>query len=366
MRATFALGCVLLSLAGIAVPASGAAPCQAHVILFVPSGVRPPAGHQQRIDQVVEYAEAFFRRELKRWGHDPVTMPFRRAADGRTEVTVMRGKLATAQYKPVTVRAEVMDALRRERRLEGGRQVWWILVYAGEPPAKFPGFLGGFGQEIGGWAVCNFDTTAGRIDPAAPLGSEFLEKIMLKGMIHELGHGFQLPHVGPLGRGGPSNTLMGPTHRHYRRVLPNGGPQVHLSEAEAAMLATHPAFRGASDDRGPLPQVEAQDMRYTVGPRGDTLIVSGRVRASQRPRYALVADESDARPGEYWTKTYVGKVGADGAFEVVISEPSASNGTLKTWFAFESGTQTGNGKLRGRDSGVPKAYLYNQRTWTFN
>ena len=78
-----------------------------------------------------------------------------------------------------------------------------------------------------------------------------------------------------------------------------------------------------------------------------------------------MADESDARPGEYWTKTYVGKVGADGAFEVIVSEPSPANGTLKTWFAFENGAQTGDGREPRRESGIAKAYTYSRQQWTF-
>ena len=89
------------------------------------------------------------------------------------------------------------------------------------------------------------------------------------------------------------------------------------------------------------------------------------MRASRRAVYALVADESDARPGEYWTRTYVGKVAPDGAFEVILSEPSESNGTLKTWFAFENGALTGDGRLHGRDGGIPKAYIYSRRGWEF-
>jgi hypothetical protein len=100
-------------------------------------------------------------------------------------------------------------------------------------------------------------------------------------------------------------------------------------------------------------------------PRNNSIVVSGRLRAPQRAVYALVADESDARAGEYWTKTYVGKVAPDGAFEVIVSEPSESNGTLKTWFAFDTGAQTGDGKLRGRESGISKAYTYSRRQWTF-
>ncbi len=365
MRAGLIFGFILLLVAPIEALADGADRCQVHVILFVPSDVTPPKGYQQRVDQIVDYTESFFQREFKRWGHKNTVMPFRRSADGRVEVTMVRGTERTSHYKPVTVRAEVMDGLRREKKLDGGRQIWWILVYAGEPPARFAGFLGGVGVQIGGWSVCNFDTRPGRIDPAAELGSEFLESMALKGMMHELGHAFGLPHVGPLTRDNAGNTLMGPTHANYRRVISMREDRVYLSEAEAAMLSTHPAFRGASDERGGLPTVEVQNMRYAANRRNKTIVVSGRVRAEQRAVYALVADESEARPGEYWTKTYVGKVARDGAFQVIVSEPSESNGTLKTWFAFESGAQTGDGRTRGRESGIPKAYTYSRQQWTF-
>ena len=48
-----------------------------NVVLFVPAGVKINAGYQQRIDEIVGYAEVFFRRELRRWGHVPAAMPFR-------------------------------------------------------------------------------------------------------------------------------------------------------------------------------------------------------------------------------------------------------------------------------------------------
>jgi hypothetical protein len=279
---------------------------------------------------------------------------------------VIRGKEKTADYKPVPVRAEVMNTLRAQRKITEDRQIWWIMVYPGDPPARFAAFLGGYGVEIGGWAVCNLDTTPGRIDPAAQLGADFLEKIALKGMIHELGHGFQLPHIGPLKREGPGNTLMGPTHINFRRVVPNAPDRVYLSEAEAAIFASHPAFRGAPDTRGPLPKPQVQDLKFTVNRGANSITITGRVRAAPLPRYALVADESDDRPGEYWTKTYAAKVAPGGAFEVTISEPSQSNGTLKTWFVFETGAQTGDGQSRGRESGIPQPYTFARGQWTFN
>jgi hypothetical protein len=231
MKLPLYVGWLFLFGVSIEALADDAASCQVHVILFAPSDVRPPKNYQPRVDQIVGYTESFLQDGFKRWGHKNIVMPFRRSTDGHVEVTMMRGKERTSQYKPVTVRAEVMDAMRQQKKLDGGRQVWWIMVYAGDPPARFASFLGGFGPQIGGWSVCNFDTTPGRIDPAAPLGSEFLEKIALKGMIHELGHAFQLPHVGPLKRDNAGNTLMGPTHFNYRRVISTGEERVYLSEA---------------------------------------------------------------------------------------------------------------------------------------
>jgi predicted Zn-dependent protease len=365
MKAIGVMTWLLILAASSAAVAADVPRCQVHVILFMPSDVAPPRVYQPRVNEIANYTEAFFRRELKRWGHEKVVMPFRRSADGQVEVMMMRGKQKTSQYKPVSLRMEVMDELRRKNKINDAKQIWWIMVYAGDPPARFAAFLGGFGPQIGGWAVCNFDTTPGRIDPNAQLGSPFLEKIALKGMIHELGHGFGLPHIGPLKRDNGGNTLMGPTHHNFGRVIANED-RVYLSEAEAALFATHPAFRGAVDDRGQLPKVQVQNMKYAPNPQKKAIVVSGRVQGSQRAVYALVADESDERPGEYWTKTFVGKVGPDGAFEVMISEPAQTNGTLKTWFIFENGAHTGDGKSRSRESAIAKSYTYSGRQWTFN
>ncbi len=345
--------------------ASDESPCQVHLILFVPADVDPPTDYQPRIDQIVDYAESFFQREFKRWGHANYVMPFRRSADGHVEVTVMRGIKKTKEYKPVSVRMEVMDANRRDDKLSGGRQVWWIMMFRGRQAVE-SSFLGGFGQEIGGWAVCNLDVTPGRVNPEGELGSNFLKKLMLKGMLHELGHGFQLPHIGPLRHDDAGNTLMGPTHANYERVFPVREERVYLSEAEAAIFATHPAFQGVTDRPGPLPKIEVQNVRYTVNRKDNTFVVNGRLSSERRAVYGLVADESDARPGEYWTKTYVGKIGPDGDFEVIVSEPPESNGTLKLWFAFDDGTQTGDGKSRGRESGISRTYKYSRKQWTFN
>jgi hypothetical protein len=93
MGATRISGWAFLFLAPAATLADDVAPCQVHVVLFVPADVRPPRGYGQRIDQIVAYTESFLRREFRRWGHEKIVMPFRRSAGGHVEVTMIRGKV---------------------------------------------------------------------------------------------------------------------------------------------------------------------------------------------------------------------------------------------------------------------------------
>ena len=115
-----------------------------------------------------------------------------------------------------------------------------------------------------------------------------------------------------------------------------------MSRAEA--LDAH-----VPDDRGRLPKVEVEDMKYAADPRRKAIVVSGRVRAPRRAIFALTADESDARPGEYWTKTYVGKVAPDGAFEVVTrAEIVNPSGAARVWLPLPLMTDTDYQKSLGQ------------------
>ncbi len=342
-----------------------AEPCQVHVILFVPADVPVPNGYQQRMNQTIAYTESFLRTGLERWGHKESVSPFRHNQDGSAEVILVRGGKPAAAYQDASLHNEAIASARKSTRIDPLRQVWWVFVYKGDRPIRFSNYRGGFDPKVGGWSVCNFDTRPGSFQPTDLLGNDLLTDLTLKGMIHELGHGFQLPHIGPrLGDNG-GNTLMGPTHANYRRIVPKREPRVYLSEAAAAMMAQHPAFRGKPDDRRQLPKLQVADQRYLVDRREKAIVVSGRVQANVKPAFAIVADESDARPGEYWTKHYVAPVAANGQFAVKITEPAAAAGTLKTWFVFANGAMTGNGRLRGKAGAIAKPYQYLGGTFRF-
>ncbi|MBD3674092.1 MAG: hypothetical protein HUJ26_11265 [Planctomycetaceae bacterium] len=340
--------------------AKAAESCQVRLILFTPTDVAVPDGYQQRINQIVTYTESFYQQGLKRWGHTKFVSPFRRTDAGDAEILLVKGQHPKAHYKDATVRHEAIATAQTQYQLEDvGLQVWWIMVYIGDPPARFRVFRGAFDPKSGGWSVCNYDSRQGEIDPRDELGDELPTALTLKAMIHELGHGFQLPHIGPQLKDESGNSLMGPTHASYRRVAGNREKRVYLTEAAAAMLSTHPAFRGAVDTRGrTLPRPTVDDLTYSA-PRGQQqMIVRGRVRCEVAPKFALVADLSEVQPGEYWTKTYAGDIAADGTFEVTVTEPAPADGKLIVWFVFANGDHTGDGRQRGRRSGIEHKYRF--------
>src|SRR5687768_5264432 len=99
MKPALIIAWALLLIPSLHARADDAPPCQVHVILFIPSDVKPPTACQPRIDQIVASTEAFLQRGFKQWRHEKIVMPFRRSADGHVEVTTIRGKQKTADYK---------------------------------------------------------------------------------------------------------------------------------------------------------------------------------------------------------------------------------------------------------------------------
>ncbi|MFG0297656.1 MAG: hypothetical protein ACF8PG_17255 [Maioricimonas sp. JB045] len=340
--------------------------CQVRVILFLPSDVPRPAIARQRADEIVRYAETFLLEGLQRWGHEPPERLFRWQEDGHVELLEVKGDKTADEYqgKPI-LRREAVAKAREQYSIRGDRHVWWIFVCMGDPPARYENYLGGFDQTMGGWALANFDTRPGTLDPDCDIAGGFAQELTIKGLVHELGHGFGLPHIGPKRAIDGGNTLMGPNTFNFHRVAPKTETRAYLSETAAAILARHPAFRGVPDKRDPLPSVQVEVFKAEWNRRTRATVVTGRVESSSTPVTAIVRDESDARPGEYWTKHYIGEVKEDGTFRVVIDEPSPAGGTLKLFFVFENGALTGNGKNRGARGAPEKAYRFVKGNFLF-
>ena len=296
---------------------------------------------------------------MTRWGYEPAVKNFvRRDADGSAEVLFVRGDqpLASGRYEKPGFHMEAIDKAVKQHKIPRHRHVWWIFVYVADPPRRFSDWRGSGNLADGGWALVNYDSSPGEIDPKADLSAGFNDTFALKGCIHELGHAFGLPHIGPSPGKGLGNSLMGPNMDVYiKQGFPDQG-RVYLTPASAALLWKHPLFSGTARDRSILPEVRLEGYRASFDRKARQVVVTGKLSSNVPAHSVVVLDDMDQKPGPYWVRGYAGRVSDDGTFRVTIDEPVASGGALSIVFCFRNGAVTGDGKGYNLESAIVKPY----------
>ncbi|WP_171189313.1 hypothetical protein [Alienimonas chondri] len=384
LKRTVCLVIVATLAVGSAAPAADPPPkaqrldaAKVRIVLFCPNGVRPPVDYQSGLDRLADYTDAFILSGLKRWGHEPgVKSLFVRVDEngrptddgtGSVEVLGVIGEHGVDRYTKPDTHKEAVASAMRHFDLPAKGDLWWVLVYHGDPPTRFSDFRGGNSPQFGGWSIANYDSRLPRLRKTMPICAGLGDEMALKGMVHELGHAFGLPHIGPKAapRRRHDNTLMGPNNFNYKRVAGRAVQNGHLSEASAAMLAVHPVVRGVPLSEWNLPTVKVADLALRPTATGNGFALAGTVRAvGAKPINAVLGDHPDSLPGEYWAKHYVAPVGDDGRFELPVTEAAESDGELRLWFTFPGGETTGNGRWRGANGAVKIPYRYADGRWT--
>jgi hypothetical protein len=336
------------------------------MVLFTPRDVTPPGNAVERLTQVARYTEAFFSGWMTRWGYEPGREHiFQWQADGNVEVLFAKGDRRASQYTDGSFRPQMVQQLVREHSIAQNENIWWIWVYVGDPPARFEFFRGSGNSKQGGWAVMNYDSSPGTIDPDVDLAAGFHRDFMLKGCIHELGHGFGLPHWGPRLKQDLGNTLMGPVTRIWEDHMGPDDRRGYLCAGSAAMLWKHPLFSGKTKDRGRMPNVTLSDYQARHDRRRQVVNVQGRVTSDVPAHSVIVVDDMDNKPGEYWRRAYVSRLEEDGTFDVVVDELVPGGGKQLVIFCFENGIVTGDGKTHGLPGAIEKPYRYVRETYQF-
>lgn len=331
------------------------------IVLLCPADRELPVDYQAGIDRVANYTDRFVLNGLKLWKLEPKTESLFVRNGDHVEVIVVHADGNAAAYTKPDAHKVAIETAARQNRLNLKLDLWWVFVYQGEPPQRFSDFRGGSSPRFGGWSIANYDSRSPSLPLQCPLGGGMANEMALKGMIHELGHAFGLPHMGPRFAFRRGNTLMGAVNTRYQQISRRRDGKVYLSQAAAGMLIAHPVLQGrAMNDLGDLPSVSVDSIEINASRK--TFRFSGEVDADRKPVFAVVGDHNESLPGEYWTKHYVGSVSADGKFSVAIDEPASTNGELKLWFVFADGTLTGNGDAKGERGAVKVKYGY-AKTW---
>jgi len=131
------------------------------------------------------------------------------------------------------------------------------------------------------------------------------------------------------------------------------------------MLWKHPIFSGTAKDRRVMPAVQLEQYQARYDRRTRQIEIRGRLVSDRKAHSAIVVDDMDTKPGEYWVRAYVGRVAPTGDFRVVIDEPVPCGGTYRIALCFDNGMVTGDGRKLGLLGAIEKPYRYVRQTYRF-
>lgn len=329
-----------------ATESDAAQPSALRIVFFTPADLSVPAGARRRLTQIAAAAEKFYFDWMKHWGYPPAaTNLFQRGPDGLVEMLEVKGDLPVASHKydDPNYASYVVTKARRQFHLADNGDVWWIFIYLGDPPARFEDFRGAGNAHDGGTAMVNYDSRPGEIRSDIGLADGFNGKFFLKGCVHELGHAFGLPHVGPDPSLGLGNSLMGPTTKEYIR---RNGPKpdlIYLSESSAARLWKHSIFSGSALDRKMMPSVKLVNYKADYDAKKDCIKITGKLISDRAAHSVIVTDDLGKPRDQYWVRGHTARLAADGTFQVAIDRPSRTSGHYRIEFCFDNGIVTGDG-----------------------
>lgn len=327
-------------------------PGSVRIIFFVPFDLAVPEGVRPRITKIADAADAFLLNGIKRHGYPPgVETLFRRDANGEVELFHVRGDdtSASGKYSQPDCVGYVIDKARQQYSVPKTNDVWWVFMYLGDRPTRYDPWMGRGNPPGGGWAIVNYDTVPGEIRPDLQLTEGFNFEYKLKSTIHELVHGFGLPHMGPDPTLGLGNSLMGPNPPEYAARSGPKADQVYLAASEAAMLWKHPFFTGKEMPSFAPWEMKLADYQAVFDPITETVTVSGKLISKQQAHSVVLIDNrGDKSPmAEYWSRSYAARLTPDGSFQIKVNDPAKVEGEYRILFCFDNGTVTGNGSNIG-------------------
>ncbi|MBB4034243.1 hypothetical protein GGR21_000128 [Dysgonomonas hofstadii] len=175
---------------------------QLNVIYFIPSDIKANPNFQRRISTILLKHQLFVMKWMKYWGYEEKSFGLPLDENGMVKVVVVNGKEKKADYPyDSSISVPKMKA-EVEQHYTDNNLTWYsehtLIVTATNGDVSETPFYGSgkwcYATDYEGMAyeLYNIDPITGEAINPTPLTTN-----LIGGLLHELGHGLNAPHVGP-------------------------------------------------------------------------------------------------------------------------------------------------------------------------
>ena len=292
-----------------------------NVVYFLPTDADTVAAYQERLNGILYQAQNFYRKWMQHWGYGDRSFGLRRDSLGRVKIVIVHGAHEKTYYPydggGGKARAEIEAYFATHPE---DKQSTHTLV-------MFPPNIDSTGKEDvpfygigGGWcfALDNPDIDTNYTGTSNYIG----------GMIHELGHGLNLPHVrqkvSELANPDLGTSLMGTGNYTYRKN------PTFLTESSCAILNNCEVFAAGTPPADLYQETNASLVRLHGSYSDGNIIVNGRFASTKPVNNVLVYNDPDGGDNYDRESWVAAPVGSD-SFSVVmpVSELHKKDGNYK-------------------------------------
>lgn len=165
-----------------------------NVVYFAPTDNLPIVGYEKRLSEILLWGQDYYKTEMARNGFGSKTFSLLKdVAAGRVKITLVKGNLTKNNYQYTTsgaIKNEV-DAYFAANPAEKTSE-HTLIILPNDPDGRIPFFGSGrscYAKDYDGFDIVNL----GSLVPTPQANGENFTA-WLGGMMHELGHGLNLPH----------------------------------------------------------------------------------------------------------------------------------------------------------------------------
>jgi hypothetical protein len=188
-------------------PRNGEYAYKLNVIYFIPSDVTPTADYKKRISDILFGHQLFCRKWMKYWGYEDKSFGLPLDTNGLVDIVVVRGAEPLTAYPYATSEGGNTKITNETNAHYAANNLKWhsdhrLYITSATRPASVPFY--GLGRSCFAadypdlsYSLMLINPTTGVHNQPAKTSETTARTVSIGGMLHELGHGLNQPHVGP-------------------------------------------------------------------------------------------------------------------------------------------------------------------------